>query len=100
MIIKSIADFDTLIKPKMDGFSFEYVSSYSEFANFGSHSSERVEFSSPAKLGCVSFWETGWIEVGVYDLILDRSVVNLLLTTEKIEANPHYFDEVFPFIIG
>ncbi len=99
MIIKTMQDFDTEVKPKMKGFTFSYDSHQSEFANFGSYSGERVEFKNESKIGDVDFWETGWIQVTVYDLKLDETRIDYVFTTEAIEANPHFFDQILPLII-
>lgn len=86
--------FKENIEPKLKGFNVTY--SYFPKGDFGELN--RVYVEGKNKMGGIDFWSMGWMDVDIYDLSLDRQVMNLLLApndTETQEKTVEKFLRVF-----
>ncbi|AUP76150.1 hypothetical protein CWS02_00275 [Enterobacter sp. EA-1] len=67
--------FKKEIESVLEGYSFQY--GFYLDGDFGDL--ERVEFEGNNKIGTVDFWSKGWLSLDVFDIKLDKQLINLLL---------------------
>lgn len=69
------------IAPQLNNYKLTY-SSYPE-GDFGSL--ERAVIEGNGKIAGVDIWSTGWLDIDIYDLLLDEQVMNVLLEPVEIQ---------------
>lgn len=70
--------FKKEIEPILVGYSFQY----SSFSDGDLGDLERAEFEGHNKIGTVDFWSKGWVGIDIYDLTVDKQLLNVLLGPE------------------
>lgn len=73
--------FKKYIAPKLKG----YVLTYSSYPNGDFGSLERVVIESVRIIAGVDIWSKGWLDIDIYDLILDEQVMNVLLEPTEVK---------------
>lgn len=73
--------FKDNIAPQLSNYKLTY-SSYPS-GDFGSL--ERVLIEGNNKIAGVDIWSKGWLDIDIYDLLLDKQVMNILLEPIEIQ---------------
>lgn len=63
----------------------EYKLTYSSFPNGDFGSLERVVIERNNKIAGIDFWSKGWLEIDIYDLVVDDQIMNLLLDPSEFQ---------------
>ncbi|OCG38892.1 hypothetical protein A9G29_10115 [Gilliamella sp. Fer2-1] len=61
-----------------------YKLTYSSYPNGDFGSMERVIIEGNNKIAGIDFWSEGWLDIDIYDLILDDQIMNILLEPSEI----------------
>ncbi|GAA5107833.1 hypothetical protein GCM10023211_09360 [Orbus sasakiae] len=69
------------VSPKLTNYKLTY-SSYPS-GDFGSL--ERVVVEGRNKMGGIDVWSKGWLDINIYDLTLDKEVMNILLEPSETQ---------------
>lgn len=56
-----------------------YKLTYSSYPDGDFGYLERVVIEGPDKVAGIDFWSRGWLDIDVYDLVLDQQVMNVLI---------------------
>jgi hypothetical protein len=70
-----------IITPKLKN----YKLTYNSFPNGDFGSLERIAIEGINKVASIDIWSKGWLNIDIYDLILDEQVMNVLLEPEEIK---------------
>jgi len=73
--------FKQKIAPKLGNYKLTYCSYPS--GDFGSL--ERVNIENQNKMAGIDIWSQGWLDIDIYDLVLDKQVMNILLPPTAIQ---------------
>lgn len=57
----------------------DYKLTYSSYPNGDFGDLERVVIEGGDKVAGIDFWSKGWLDIDIYDLVLDEQVMNVLL---------------------
>jgi len=83
--------FKSEVAHLLDGYELKY----SSFKNGDFGDLERVEIEGKNKLGGVDFWSKGWVDIDVYDCILEEQILNFLLSPDELKKQ----DEAIKILI-
>jgi hypothetical protein len=83
--------FKSEVAHLLDGYELKY----SSFKNGDFGDLERVEIEGKNKLGGVDFWSKGWVDIDVYDCILEEQILNFLLSPDELKKQ----DEAMKILI-
>lgn len=70
-----------IIIPKLKN----YKLTYNSFPNGDFGSLERINIEGINKVAGIDIWSKGWLNIDIYDLVLDEQVMNVLLSPEEIK---------------
>ncbi|MCO6527152.1 MULTISPECIES: hypothetical protein [Snodgrassella] len=70
-----------IIIPKLKN----YKLTYNSFPNGDFGSLERINIEGINKVAGIDIWSKGWLNIDIYDLVLDEQVMNVLLGPEEIK---------------
>lgn len=73
--------FKDNIAPQLSNYKLTY-SSYPK-GDFGSL--ERVVIEGNGKIAGIDIWSKGWLDIDIYDLLIDKQVMNVLLEPIEIQ---------------
>jgi len=73
--------FKDNIAPQLSNYKLTY-SSYPK-GDFGSL--ERVVIEGNGKIAGIDIWSKGWLDIDIYDLLVDKQVMNVLLEPSKFK---------------
>ncbi|NUF79361.1 hypothetical protein GY065_10670 [Snodgrassella sp. ESL0323] len=73
--------FKNNIAPQLSNYKLTY-SSYPK-RDFGSL--ERVVIEGNGKIAGIDIWSKGWLDIDIYDLLIDKQVMNVLLEPIEIQ---------------
>lgn len=62
-----------------------YKLTYRSFPSGDFGSLERLEIDGCNKLGGIDVWSKGWLDIDIYDLTLDKVVMNVLLKPSETQ---------------
>lgn len=91
-----IFSFKENIEPKLLGYKLKY----STFFNGDFGDLERVEFDGKGKIGGLDFWSKGWLEIDVYDLVLDKVIINALLEPSEVELQKKAIEDFLEALLN
>lgn len=70
--------------------NLKYEYSYFEKGDFGNLN--RVEFEGEGKGGNIDFWDSGWLEILLYDYSKDRELLHVLLEPDQYDEKIRSFE--------
>ncbi|WP_392551409.1 hypothetical protein RHO14_07910 [Orbus wheelerorum] len=63
----------------------DYKLTYSSYPSGDFGSLERMVVEGCNKMGGIDIWSKGWLDINIYDLVLDKEVMNILLEPSETE---------------
>lgn len=88
--------FKKYIEPKLINYHLKY--SFYLDGDFGDIN--RVEIESDQKIGGIDFWRLGWLSIDIYDLIVDKQIMNILLEPKEVEEQQKALDEFLRLLLN
>lgn len=77
----------------------DYKLVYRSFPKGDFGSLERVEIDGKGKLGGIDFWSMGWLDLDIYDLVLDKQVLNKLLDPNEQQEQEHAIQQFIEILL-
>lgn len=88
--------FKDNIAPQLSNYKLTY-SSYPK-GDFGSL--ERVVIEGIGKIAGIDIWSKGWLDIDIYDLLIDKQVMNVLLEPIEIQKQEDSIKQLLEILLN
>lgn len=88
--------FKKYVAPQLNS----YKVTYSSYPNGDFGNLERAVIEGGNKIAGIDIWSKGWLDIDVYDLILDEQVMNLLLDPTEIQQQQNAIEKLLRILLN
>ncbi|ATV42510.1 MULTISPECIES: hypothetical protein [Pectobacterium] len=73
---------------------------YSSYPNGDFGSLERVVIEGGGKIAGVDIWSKGWLDIDIYDLLLDEQIMNVLLEPTEFQQQEYAISKLLELLLN